>query len=220
MAVKDGGVAVTKAAIQYRVPEQTLRDRVLGKVNVDCVSSGTSPVLTIDEEAKIFTIREIWLPMDMATQGKNVELATDYALQFGKRPQDKPFTLNWFRRFIVRWPELRILKPHALEQQRAKCTSESVVLSYFVELERVIKKYNLQDKPHLICNVDEKGITKNNSPLHIVSAIDYHPQSVTSGKSQTTTILGCGSTSGYAISPFFVFAGNRLIPELMDGASP
>ena len=61
--------------------------------------------------------------------------------------------------------------------------------SYFEELERVIKKYNLQDKPHLIFNVDEKGITQNHSPPHIVSDIDYHPQSVTSGKSQTTTIL-------------------------------
>ena len=53
MAVKDDGFAVTKAAIQYRVPEQTLRDRVLGKVTVDCVSSGTSPVLTTEEEAKV-----------------------------------------------------------------------------------------------------------------------------------------------------------------------
>ena len=143
------------------------------------------------------------------TRQEIVDIATDYALQLGKRPQDKPFTLNWFRRFIVRWPELRVLKPRALEQQRAKCTSESVVSSYFVELEHVIKKYNLQDKPHLIFNVDEKGITQNHSPPHIVSVIDYHPQSVTSGKSQTTTILGCGSASGVAIPPFFIFAGKR-----------
>ena len=92
--------------------------------------------------------------------------------------------------------------------------------SYFVELERVIKKYNLQDKPHLIFNVDEKGITQNNSPPHIVSGIDYHPQSVISGKSQMTTILGCGSASGVAIPPFFIFAGKTLMPELMEGASP
>ena len=95
MAVKDGGLAVTKAAIQYRVLEQTLRDQVLGKVNVDCVSSGTSPVLTIDEEAKI-----VHHLRNMATYGYGytsqeiVDIATDYALQLGKRPQDQPFTLN------------------------------------------------------------------------------------------------------------------------------
>ena len=132
MAVKDGGLAVTKAAIQYRVPEQTLRDRVLGKVNLDCVSSGTSPVLTIDEEAKIVHhLRNMASYGYGYTRQEIVDIATDYALQLGKRPQDKPFTLNWFLRFIVRWPELRVLKPRAHEQ-RAKCTSESVVSSYFV----------------------------------------------------------------------------------------
>ena len=43
---------------------------------------------------------------------------------------------------------------------------------------------------------------------------------VTAGRPKTTTILGCGSAGGVAIPPFFVFPGNRMLPELMDGATP
>ena len=54
----------------------------------------------------------------------------------------------------------------------------------------------------------------------MVAKTDFHPQAVTSGKSQTTTIIGCGSASGVAIPPFFVLAGKRMIPDLMAGTSP
>jgi hypothetical protein len=45
------------------------------------------------------------------------------------------------------------------------------------------------DKPHLIFNVDEKRVTQNYSPPNFVAGADFLPNSVISGKSQTTTIL-------------------------------
>jgi hypothetical protein len=91
-------------------------------------------------------------------------------------------------------PELRVFKPRALEVQRAKCTSEAVVSNYFNELENILDKYNLKTKPHLIYNVDEKGISQIHTPPHIVGSVDNHPQAVTAGKSPTTTIIGCGGS--------------------------
>ena len=38
-------------------------------------------------------------------------------------------------------------------------TSEIVVSNYFEELIEIIVKYGLSDKPHMIFNVDEKGIS-------------------------------------------------------------
>jgi len=46
--VKDKGVAVKKAARMYGVPQQTLRDRVLGKV--DPVNSGNETLFSREEE--------------------------------------------------------------------------------------------------------------------------------------------------------------------------
>ena len=47
---------------------------------------------------------------------------------------------------------------------RAKSTSAQVISSYYDGLQKVIKKYNLEDKSHLIFNVDEKGITLIHTP--------------------------------------------------------
>jgi hypothetical protein len=56
-----------------------------------------------------------------------------------------------------RWPELKTQRPRALASSRAKCTSQDVVNSYFDELETILTKYSLKDKPHCIYNIDEKG---------------------------------------------------------------
>lgn len=92
--------------------------------------------------------------------------------------------------------------------------------SYFDELEKVITKYNLKDKPHLIFNVDEKGIQQNHSPPSVVAGNTLAVQEIVSANSSTTTVFGCGITVGVAIPPFFVFEGTRMRQELMEGKCP
>ena len=45
-------------------------------------------------------------------------------------------------------------------------------------------------------------------------------QAVTAGKWNTTTVIRCGSATGAAIPPFFIFAGKRMVPVLMGGETP
>ena len=74
--------------------------------------------------------------------------------------------------------------------------------------------------PVLIINVDEKELTSNPKPPN-VSVIKCHTTpAVTSGKSSTTTVLGCGNASGFAVPPYFVFKGKRMLDGLMNGATP
>ena len=129
-------------------------------------------------------------------------------------------TLNWFHGFMKRWPELRVIKPRSLEVSRTKSASDDIVQNYFNQLEHIIDKYELQNSPHLIFNVDEKGISTNHTPSRIVAGRDFYPQSITSGKSQTKTVLGCGRASGVAIPPYFVSPGKRMISDLLKDASP
>ena len=221
IAVKEKNISVSRASRMYQVPAQTLRDRVLGKIHIDTTTTGRAPVLSLEEEAKLVGhLKEVANLGYGYTRQEVVDIASDYAYALGVRPTDKPLTLNWFVKFAGRWPEIRVVKPRALEIQRAKCTSDEVVENYFAELEKILIKYNLKDKPHLIFNVDEKGVTQDHKPPSIVAGTDYHPNAVTAGRSKTTTILGCGSAGGVAIPPFFVFAGKRMLPELMKGATP
>ena len=102
---------------------------------------------------------------------------------------------------------------------RGKAASQDCVSNYFTELEKILTKYNLKDI--FIFNVDENGInTGGVKPPSIVTSKDKKEQIVTSERAQTVTVLGCGSASGTFISPYFVFPGKRLLPELLEGATP
>ena len=219
--MKEEKISVTKAAKIHGVPEQTLRDRVIGHIDIDIVKSGRSPVFDLEEEAKIVNHLQAVAKYGYGyTREDVVEIASDYCVRLGKRGSNNPLTINWFRGFIKRWPELHVIKPRALALQRAKSTTSLVVQNYFSELDKVLTKYNLKDKPHLIFNVDEKGITNNHSPPYVVAGNAYNVQAVTSGKSHTTTILGCGSASGQMIPSYFVFAGQRMMPDLLKDGAP
>ena len=147
---------------------QTLRDRVLGKIDIDSSTSGRAPVLSLEEEAKLVNhLQEVAKLGYGYSRQEVVDVASDYAFELGKRSKDQPLTLNWFVKFVGRWPELRVLKPRSLDIQRAKSASSAAVDSYFVELEKILVKYDLKDKPHLIYNVDEKGITQDHKPPYI-----------------------------------------------------
>ena len=91
---------------------------------------------------------------------------------------------------------------------------------YFKELANVLTKYGLKEKPYLIFNIDEKGITPDHSPPYVVADSSANLPAVTTGKSQRMTLLGCGSASGCAIPPYFVFPGKRFSEQLMQGATP
>ena len=212
---------VLKASRVYGVPRQTLRDRVKNIVSIDCVTTGRAPVFTQEEEVQIVDHVKAMANIGYGyARQEVVNLATDYAVLLGKREKSNPLTLRWFDGFIGRWPELRVLKPRSLEHLRAKAANPENVQKYFKELNDIMIKYDLLDKPHLIFNVDEKGISQNHAPPQVVAGRDVHPPAVTSGKSSTTTIIGCGSAAGVAIPPYFVFPGARMRSELLEGTTP
>jgi hypothetical protein len=91
-----------------------------------------------------------------------------------------------------------------LELVRAKSVSEEKIDNYFTELSEIMKKNNLEVKPHLIFNVDETGASPNHTPPSIVAPTVIKVQSATTGKFDTTTIIGSGSASGTCIPPYFV----------------
>ena len=91
--------------------------------------------------------------------------------------------------------------------------SETSICSYFRELESILDKYSLKDKPHVIYNIDEKGINTEYKPLNIVAGRGYQPQTVMAEKSKTVTIIGAGNALGNQIPPFFVFPGKRMMPR-------
>lgn len=218
-AVMEDHVPVRRAAVSFGVPQTTLRQRVLGRVDPETTSSGPSPELSQEEEA-IFVehLKSMAVLGYGYTASEVVNMASNYAIHLGKRDEAHVFSYKWFRCFMKRWPELNVTKPRSLANYRAKATSESTVNDYFQRLDHVLTKFHLKDKPQCIFNVDEKGIQTEHSPPYLVSA-DSSTPAVTASRSATTTILGCGNALGNMMPPFYIFKGKRFSSDLLKGSS-
>ena len=53
VVAKEDNLSVYKASEIYRVPEQTLCDCVIGRIDIDTVTTGRIPVLSLSEEWKL-----------------------------------------------------------------------------------------------------------------------------------------------------------------------
>lgn len=214
-------MSIRRAAQQYGVPFQTLRDRIAGDIDLECCTMGAIPLFSLGEEARFVShLKEMANIGYGYSRQEVVDVASNFAVHLNKRTRDNPMSLKWFYSFLGRWPELKVIKPRSLEISRAKSATIENVDKYFEELKNVMEKYDLIDKPHLIFNIDEKGITINHSPPRVVTGSEMHPQAVTSGKSSTITILACGNAIGNSIPPYFVFPGARMGDDLLQGSSP
>ena len=175
--VREKGVSVYSAAKRHGIPLTTLRDRIDNRVSIDVTKSGPGPVLSLEEEAQLCNhLKELAAVGYGYTRAEVINLASDYAVSIGKRSIDKPFTQKWFYGYMGRWPELKVVRPSSLSEQRARCASEEAITNYFNELERIMTKYNLKENPQNIYNIDEKGINTEFKPPNVVSGMDCKPQ--------------------------------------------
>ena len=114
---------------------------------------------------------------------------------------------------------LKIVKPQKLAIARAKSTSHEVLERYYKELGSVLSTNNLENKPERIYNIDETGITTEHTPPKIICDKNLNPQSVTSLRGATVTVIAAGNAIGNSISPYYVFPGERWNDELLSGCT-
>ncbi|XP_071123384.1 uncharacterized protein [Mytilus edulis] len=214
-------ISAYKASVIYGVPITTLIDRVKGRVDPETMKSGPPPLFSLEQEAHLVNhIKKMSHLGYGYTRVEVTALASDYAVSIRlKDKTDKQLSLQWFRSFMDRWPDLKLQKPRALSISRAKGASKEVIDSYFDELENILNKYDLKNKPHCIYNIDEKGITPEHTPPKVVADVEINASAVTSERDKTTTIIADGNAIGTQIPPFLVFAGQRMRQELIQGCT-
>ncbi|XP_056006761.1 uncharacterized protein LOC130050562 [Ostrea edulis] len=211
---------LSKEQQQPMVPITTLKDRIKGHIDVDTVKSGPSLLFSQEQEALLSQHINAMAELGYGySRVETINLAPDYAIHLGLRQREKPFSLKWVYNFLQRWPDLKVKKPRSLEAARVKCATRSVIDNNFKELDKIMSQHNFKERPHAIYNIDEKGLSTDHKPPKIVSGSSYKTQAVTSGMSQTITIIGAGNALGQQVPPYFVFPGKRFIDGLLDGAS-
>lgn len=95
---------IRKAARTFHVPEATLRHRVHGKVDMDCVNSGPRPLFSRDQEINLIQkLKHLVAEGTILTQTLVCDIATVYAVELGLRSLDDPLSKQWFIKFRGRW---------------------------------------------------------------------------------------------------------------------
>ena len=138
-------------------------------------------------------------------------IATDVAIYLGKKETNDLLSDNWVTNFFMRWPTLKLCKPRSLEWIRARNANPQIIDKYYNDLENTLTEHNLREKPHLIYNIDETGVTTEHKPTRVIAEASSKPQSIVSPKSRPTTIIACSNAIGAALPPFFVFKGKKCL---------
>ena len=140
-------MAIRKAARLCGIPPQSLRDKVTGKTKIGR-KSGPPTIFTFSEESllkdHILFLAKVGYPL---SRREVISLANNSALLLKKRGPNNKVGKRWFEGFLKRWPELKIGRPQKLSLKRAKASSEEIINNYFKELDFIMTKYNLKEKP-------------------------------------------------------------------------
>ena len=162
-------------------------------------------------EEELTLIDHIEAMSELGYGHSNVQLqyiAGNLAHALGKRSSNKALSNNWLHSFLNRWSDrIASLKPRSLESSRAKSSSPEIIEKYYSNLKAVLEKYELQDRPQIIYNLDETGIQPEHRPPNVIASINSKPQTITSPRSTTTTVIACDNAVGNSIPPYFVFKG-------------
>ncbi|XP_071848782.1 uncharacterized protein [Apostichopus japonicus] len=203
--------AVRKAAIICGVPRSSLYDKVTGRSKVG-VQHGAPTLFTKEEEKLLADHVKYFAKIGYPLGRKGfLRLATNSAIFAGKKHDGgRLITDAWLQRYLKRWPELKLAKPQKLGIKRAQAMSRETVDSYFNELETIMNRYSLTDKPHLIFNIDETVFQTDLRSLN----------TITSERGALTTVLATSNATGNALPPFFIYKEKPLMDELKEGAYP
>ena len=230
-AVSVKNLSVSKAAKLYKVPEQTLRDRIRNKVSPDTCHSGPKEFFSKSEEDEL--ARHLIYLTDLGyPQNRNLMrlLATGMA-EYLHRPlppnnRSGEVSKDWVYPFLERHADLAKLKIKKLAQQREHATSSIVLKTYYTELERILRQYDLIKKPELIFSLDETGFNTDLEPSKPVveagSSKDKRRNVFATSRSatSTTTLIAAGNAKGKAIPPFVVFKGDKRDKSLLNNCYP
>jgi len=161
-------------AAAFGIPKSTFSDYVSGKVEVGS-RPGPPSVLTKAEEDKLV---DYCLHMAKCGYGRTREQVCLTVKKFTDRDgRPNPFEDNmpgrkWWDLFKKRHPEISLQRPMPLQLCRAQsCTSE-VLSRWYSDFDQFLQTHNLKDRPSLIWNADETGVSRCTKAVKVV-ALQY-----------------------------------------------
>ena len=213
------GKAARTAGREYGVPESTLRRRVreirAGKTERHPTSSYTT-FTPFQEDLANHCIK-----MSRLGYGYTAWQIIDMAVNMARLVNAKriPGTDWFYKGFMARHPDLKMVNPRKREKAREAVTEE-IINNYFRDLESVLEEVGLKDIPAKIWNLDETGISLDHKSPKVLASASERAFYVSAGKSPTTTLISAVSALGQTLPPYMIFKGQRVTPGMKEGTVP
>ena len=213
--IVSGKINFKNCAEKYKIPRATLILRVKGRKNRSAAGESTKVGRRTDlspevEKIIIDSINALnkWGFGLRRDEVKN--LVEEYVTKNGidtrfakNRPGD-----DWWTGFKQRH-NLTLRKPERMEGSRSRQASDPfIIMDFYDNLEKVMKKQGLLDKPQCVRNADESGFNHDPGTTKIVVSKGHVAKRQTGGSGrESTTILAYGNAAGRVLPPAILHEG-------------
>ena len=221
--LKKALASIKLASITYGVPQQTLYDRISGRVKHGS-NPGPRPYLSKTEEKDLADFlsetakagygkvenRYLLLLIDnnaMVLYNTQVKGLAALAIRDkGLIPQSENLSNGWYYRFMRRQGHLVLRKGDPIANVRMDCLHKDVMKDYFEKLKKTLEENDLMKNPTQIYNVDETGMPLDHHPPKVIAVRGQKKvRTRTSGNKSQVTVIACVSATGHALPPFVIF---------------
>ena len=124
---------------------------------------------------------------------------------------------TWYRKFMLRHPEISLRQPEATSVARASGFNNEAVGRYFTLLEKIIDEHKLTAMR--IYNMDESGISVVQKSCQKVICLKGKHQIGSISSSErgiNTTVVCCNNAAGQYVPPLVIFKRKRMPAELSN----
>ena len=169
-AVKEDKLTTSKTAVQFGIPQATLRQRVLQRVQFGIpqttlrqhvlqrvhpktISPGPPPPLSQQEEVTLVDHLKCMASVGYGyTRSEVINIASCYAGSVSKLDKDRPVSSKRFRNFIRRLQELNVTKFYLFHWQEQKPPTKMLFLNILMSLTKYLNLWPAcQTAIHLQC---------------------------------------------------------------------
>ncbi|KAE9116775.1 hypothetical protein PF005_g9599 [Phytophthora fragariae] len=221
IAAVAGGLSERKAAKAYGVSRGPLHQRINGLVPLEARPGPQLVYITEGADRGVVEMVRYRALHGMCVGYEELRSMLRVAAETtGTRPLTDDFPNDKFtQRWLAKHSDLSARTAQLLDVDRASASTADVVVHYLNNLQSVMKKLDLLDKPNRIWNSDETGICpQGRGRVRVICPKGLRANVQRSADRENVSIMACVNAAGERMPPLYIFKGVRRKHQWMAKA--
>lgn len=219
-AVQDG-MSVRRAAIMYEVSREPLRKRVHGLVPLEAKPGPQLVYLSEGGDRGVVKIVHYRALHGMCVGLEELRcMIREAAEATGTHPLIDDFSNDkWISRWVANHHTISVHQAQLLDVKRALASTPDAVINYYNNLNTVLNKFDLVNKPEPLWNCDETGVfPQGRGRERVICPKGLRANVQRFDDRENVSIMACVSASGERMPPIYIFIGKYKKSHWMEEA--